>query len=153
MNNQPTNYPSDKVLDYKDFITERLNYWKDLLVQRTEAYYEAMNRREKNPTATIMTTSGQAMSITKICSLRVAPLLEAISTVETLEKMLKQAHSDDLMQLWNRDTIIDPEASIPSPMTFQGKGADEEQSDGESEKAQAEDAPETETPAEESEQK
>ena len=131
MNQQPTTYPSDKVLGYKEFVTERLNYWRDLLVQRTEAYYEAMNRREKNPMSVIRTTSGQDMSISKICSLRVAPLQEAISTVETLEKMLKGCEANEFESSFlATDKIIDPEAGIPSPMGFQDKGEDGKQSDG-----------------------
>lgn len=113
-------YPSDKVLSYKELITEKLNKWRDLLIERAASYHEAMYRFRENPKLVLKTQNGQRMSIKEIVSVRIPALIEARANVKTLEGMLAEAQNaeSDLEGRWADEGIIDPEVdesgSVPA---------------------------------------
>lgn len=100
-------YPADKVLDYKDLITRKLNYWRAQLVERTAAYHESVARRKIDPKATINTNTGP-LTITKIIEIRIPPVIEARACVEVYEAMLEEAVKGTVQERWSDEQVVVP---------------------------------------------
>lgn len=97
----------DKEISYEEFITRRLNESRANLVERTNAYYEAVARRKEDPKQ-IVITQGGPLSITAIVTARVSPVAEARARVAVYEQMLAEAKSGKLESRWHAENVTEP---------------------------------------------
>ena len=124
-------YPTDAIVEYKETITQKLNYWRNKHIENIMAFHESLHRRKQDPTQVIPTQQGD-LSITNICKIRLHPCLESKAHVEVLTAMLEEAKigDDNLAERWNKETLIEPVDGIKSPLSDEmgGKGDDTETS-------------------------
>lgn len=117
--------PSDKVMGYKEIITQRLNMWRIKHVERVVMYHDAVQRRKVDPTAVLIVGMNQATgqnvekSITRIVEERLPAAIESKYHVSVLEAMLKEIEKgeDELAKRWDNDGLALPEdMRIKSPI-------------------------------------
>ena len=102
-------YPLDKEISYKEFLTQKLNHWRHLLIERTTSYHEAALRYKWNPKEVLQTQSGSEMSIAKIVNVRIPAVVEARANVEILEQLLKEEVEGTLNRRWMPDAVVEAE--------------------------------------------
>lgn len=105
-------------LSYKDLVTEKLNFWRNELMERTLKWDEAMIRFTINPTEVIKTQAGP-MSLIAILEQRVQPVKEARACMQAAEKMLADlAISEETLTAHFQDDVLKvPESfGTPSPI-------------------------------------
>lgn len=115
---QPTDsitYPLDKILSPKEFITQKLNKWNDLLMERTLSYHEALRRYKEDPSAVVKVQHPawpNGMPIAEIIDARIPALFEARANVATLEDMLKQEADGKLADMYQNSAIVNPKNGV-----------------------------------------
>lgn len=104
LNESSANYPIDVSISTKQFVTQQLNYWTSLLVERAGQLHESLARKKKYPTLVIKTQTGP-MSITSICKNRKELVIEARERVEILRNMDQMTH-EELETMWADENIV-----------------------------------------------
>lgn len=120
-------YPTDKVIDYKESIVQKLNFWKNKHIENVMAFHESLLRRKQDPTQVVPTQQGD-LSITNIAKIRLHPCLESKAHVEVLTAMLAEAEKSDdaLAERWNNETLVEPVDGIKSDFMEKDGGGEEE---------------------------
>lgn len=120
-------YPSDNITDLTVILTQKLNYYNSILIERTCQFHEAVARFVKDPSLVIVTNilpNGQAqtMTIQGVCESRLMSLDEIISLAETTAKILEQAKAGNFSKFTKELKV--PELTISSK-DMNGPGADQ----------------------------
>lgn len=100
-------YPADKNLTYHEILTQKLNYWRSQLLDRTANYHESVSRLIANPTAMLITTSGER-SISSVVDQRLQAVRESKSLVLIGEKMLAElgTSQEAVFELFLKEEVL-----------------------------------------------
>src|SRR4029450_803715 len=101
--------PRSKPLEYNELLCERLNEWRLNLVERTASLRQGEMQKALEPTAVLMTQTGQPIGIGDVVEGRKRLVREARQYVAVLEGMLKAQKDGKLEECWSDDAL----AAVP----------------------------------------
>lgn len=119
MENQYT-WPGDKEVGFNEFITMKLNQWRNVLIDRTMTYYEGLHRFKRDKKEVVITSTGPR-PIADICSIRLSALKEASFNVKKLQELLVLYHEKKLEDLWTDEALTFLIPSDPKDYETEGK--------------------------------
>lgn len=110
-------YPEDRVVGYKEYITRYLNHWRFALIKRTYEFGESMRQLKADPSAMIPKGADRnaQRSISEICENKATSVREGRAYVELLEEMLAKAEEGDaavVASYWNAESMEVPKIKI-----------------------------------------
>lgn len=100
-------YSSNEVTPQDRVLTQKLNYYNAIMLERAVHYHEALARMNVDPTQIINTNEGPK-TIEVIVEIRRVALLEIVSTVEVAQLMLKAATAGDVAKFYTGDALSIP---------------------------------------------
>lgn len=101
-------FPSDKIITFKEILTQKLNKWNETLIERTAFYHEALMRYNRDPKQVVQTAQNGRMGIGEIVDARISGVVEARSWVKTLQAMIEENEKGSLDTRWSDAQLVSP---------------------------------------------
>lgn len=144
--NDWTQFPSSAIVDDKEIITKKLNFWRACKIERYAAFADAIKRFKDNPKATMHLSGGMPTPVIEVCYLRRSALQEAINNVDIYSELHDTVGNGVTFdQVCSGDNILVParpqeetaaeEAGVDGEVNGDGKSAGDENAPADEEAA------------------
>jgi hypothetical protein len=105
--------PHDKIVEDKELLTEKYNFWRDQLIERASSLAQAEVEKLRDPGRVVVIRQGEELkkvSIMDFAEAKKFDTREAKQYVQVLKAMLDALEKGELEEAWSDDAL----AAVPN---------------------------------------